>query len=549
MDITGKIKKHRSVFVWLVFLFLSFLIYGTILNDFFLSDDWHWLYLAEQRVVDWQVFLTNYAGQKAGGSYNPLLFLFYKFFYSIFGIKYFWYHFVSILVHSINAFLVYILAKQIFEVGKLKCNQNWAVLVGLLFVFWPVQVEIITWMAAWAHLFPLTFYILSLIFYFAYKKSSQARYIFLTLLFFAIALLTKEIAISLPFIILFWEIYFYSIGQKDKKTLVYLPAYFFLLVIFFVLRYISTAVVFGYYGRQEFQLDFSPWIANIAVFVSDILSFAFLRTEAYKAAYYLTDAVAISVLVVLAVYFYYLLVKKKWLAFTLFITFIISLGPAILVGLHRTSFAGERYLYLPLVFFLLWLVWLFSKWKINYKLKVLILILFALLSMIVIEYKKNLWQEASDLSRQIISSYGKLDLPPGQKLATIALPDNLSGAEVYRNNLNQALYFMYPDTHPDIVSFLPVYVVVNSENKNDQLLKWQPYRVGWLAESTDGGHIVTGFTSVEYLGFYFELWNYNYQNYKSNTIRLIPNDEMLERLESGEVKIMIFDGGILKILE
>ena len=285
------------------------------------------------------------------------------------------------------------------------------------------------------------------------------------------------------------------------------------------------------------------------LFMPDIVTFAFFRTEAFKGVYYLTDPLAIFVLVVMAGYFYYLLIKKKWLVFTLFVTFIISLGPALLVGLHRTTFAGERYLYLPLVFFIFWLVWIFAKLKWDYKLKARLFLIFAFVSLLVIEYKKDLWQQASDLSRQIITSYDDLGLEPGQKLATIGLPDNLSGAEVYRNNLNQALYFVYPETHPEIISFLPVYVSLDSDNKHDHLLNWRPYQVGWLAESVDGTYVVTGFTSVEYLGFYFELWNYNYQNYKSNTIRLIPNDEMLKKLDSGEVKIMTFDQGVLKILE
>jgi len=48
---------------------------------------------------------------------------------------------------------------------------------------------------------------------------------------------------------------------------------------------------------------------------------------------------------------------------------------------------------------------------------------------------------------------------------------------------------------------------------------------------------------------YYELWNYNYQNYKANTIRLIPRDGLVDKLSQGEYKILIFDRGVLKILE
>ncbi|RJQ34151.1 hypothetical protein C4566_02385 [Candidatus Parcubacteria bacterium] len=549
MSLLGKNYRQRYFFVWLVFLFLALLIYGAILNDFFLSDDWHWFYLAQQRSVDWQILLTNYAGQKAGGSYNPFLFLFYKFAFSILGLKYFWYHVVSIVLHSFNALLVFILAKKIFNLGKIGKSHNWGVVAGILFLIWPVSVETITWIAAWAHVLPVSFYLLTLVSYFSYRLENRKSYIYYSLLFFILALLTKEISITLPIIILLWEIYFYSINKKNKQAIFYLPVYFVLLVAFFILRYISTAIVFGYYGQQELQFTFAKWVATLVPFISELFTFSFLRIPAFKAVYYLTNPLAIFVLVILASYFYYLFLKKKWLTFTLILTFLISLVPAILVGLHHTTFAGERYLYLPLSFFIVWILYIFIKLKWNFKTKASLLLIFAFISLLVIEYKKYLWQEASDLSRQIITSYQDLNLAPGQKLATVALPDNISGAEVYRNNLNQGLYFMYPETHPEIVAHLPVYVFVNPENKNDKLLNWRRHNIGWLAESVDGGQIVTGFTSIEYQGFYFELWNYNYQNYKANVIRLIPTAETLETLDTGELKLMYFDQGKLNILE
>jgi len=542
--------KQRYIFLWLVFLFLALVVYGAILNDFFLSDDWHWFYLAKNRAIDGQLFLTNYVGEKVGGSYNPLLLLFYKFFYSIFGLKYFWYHFVSIVLHASNAFLLFVLTKKFFSFNKIKNSHKWAVIGGLLFLIWPVSVETVTWVAAWAHVIPVTLYLLSLVFYFSYRLENKNWHIYLSLVFFALTLFTKEIAVSFPFIILLWEIYFYSTNKKNKQAVFYLPLLFVFLLVFLILRYISTEVLFGYYGNQELHFSLAKWMGNVAAFISDIVSFSFLRTVAFKAVYYLTKPLAIFVMVVFALYFYYLFLKKKWFTFALFASFLVSLGPAILVGLHHTTFAGERYLYLPLVFFVPWVLYLFIKLKWSYKLKFALLLLFALVSLLVVEYKKALWQEAGDLSRQVIASYKDLDLEPGQKIATVSLPDNLSGAEVWRNNLGLALYFMYPDTHPEVISPLPVYVFINSDNKGDHLLDWRHYKnKGWLAESVDGGDIVTGFTSIEYQGFYFELWNYNYQNYQSNIIRLIPNDDMQKMLDSGEVKVMYFDEGRLKILD
>lgn len=509
------LKKYQSWFIWLIFLFLSVLVFGRTLNDYFLSDDWHWLYLGFFRPVDGQVFLTNYAGDISGGSYNPFLFLLYKFFVPIFGTKYFWYHAVSIVLHATNAWLVYKLAKRFVNKSAIAC--------GLLFLFWPVQVEVVAWIAAWPHLWATFFGLLTLLFY----RSKPV----LALLFFILAIFTKEIAIILPFIILLWEAYDYSI--KKQKINIQVLLYFIILIAFIILRYLSTKILFGFYGQDSLGFAFRAWIGNLAGLANDYLSFGFLRNIFYKVWYYHLDSVAIMVLVFLAGLFYFYFKKKKTFQFVLLFSFLLATGLILPLGLHRTTFAGERYLYFPSIFLVIFLVYLLRKIKPIFWL--VILLIFAA----IIQYKLGIWDSAGKLSRQIVESYQDLNLAPGVKLVSVGLPDNLSGAEVFRNNLQQALEIVYPKNHPDILP-LPIYVFLNPENKNEHLLKWRQDSRGWFAESVDGGQIVTGKTSITIDGIYFELWNYNYQNFTANLIRLIPDRD---------IRILTFDQGVLKIIE
>lgn len=509
------LKKYQSLFIWLIFLFLGFLFFGRALNDYFLSDDWHWLYLGYHQPVSWQVFLTNYEGTKIGGSYNPILFLLYKFFVPIFGTKYFWYHVISIILHGTNAYFVFLLAKRFVNKSAIVC--------GLLFLFWPVQSEVVAWIAAWPHLWVTFFSLLSLLFY----KSKPV----LALLFFILAIFTKEVAIVLPFIILLWQIYDYA--DKKQKINSQVLLYFIILVAFIILRYLSTKILFGFYGQDSLGFAFREWIGNLAGLANDYLSFGFLRNIFYKVWYYHLDSVAIIVLVFLAGLFYVFLKKKQILQFVLFFSFLLATGLILPLGLHRTTFAGERYLYFPEIFLVIFLVYLLRKIKIIFLLA--ILVIFGL----IIQYKLGIWDQAGRLSRQIVESYQDLNLAPGEKLVSVGLPDNLSGAEVYRNNLQQALEIIYPDNYPEIKS-LPIYVFLNSENQNNHLLKWRQDQRGYFAESVDGGQIVTGKTSITIDGIYFELWNYNYQNFTANLIRLIPDKD---------IRILTFDQGVLKIVE
>ena len=74
------VVKLKPIYIFGGLLILSLLFFNSSLRIGFLSDDWHWLWLAKNIPFDWNIFLTNYEGANIGGSYNPLLFLLFKIF-------------------------------------------------------------------------------------------------------------------------------------------------------------------------------------------------------------------------------------------------------------------------------------------------------------------------------------------------------------------------------------------------------------------------------------------------------------------------------------
>lgn len=547
----GEKIQSKPIFIWLAFLFVVLIAYGQSLGTWFVSDDFHWLMIARDTELSGRIFLTNYEGVNYGGSYNPLLVLIFKFFYALFGTKYIWYHLISLLLQTSNAYLLCLLAKKIFKLVNIDNERHWAIVTAWLFMLWPIHVETIYWLSAWPHLWVTLFYLLSLLFYFKFRQNNKATSLWLAWLFFIVALLIKEIAISLPFIILLWEIYLHSSKIKSANSLIkfwLVPVYFTILLVVMGLRYVATGLLFGYYGEHSMHLAFSTWISNLASFFNDLVTVSFLRVLFFKVSYHYLESVVIITLAILGLYFYYLIRKKYWLQFVIFSSLIIALGPVLLLGLHHTTFAGDRYMYLASTFWALWLTLLLIKAKWSVKIKVGLLGLFIFFSLLVNNYKSDLWQQSSDMSRQIVDSYASLQTEEPQTFISVGLPDNLSGAELFRNNLGQALQFNYPDNPPEVLP-LPAYVSLTPTNKNSHLLKWRRDDRGWFAESVDGSFVVTGITSIEVNDVYWELWNYNYQNYKANLIRLLPNENMKRRLDSGEVKILTFDKGVLKIVD
>ena len=538
--------KYQPFLVWLMFLIIALIIFNKLLGNFFVSDDWHWLWLAKETDLSLNIFLTNYEGTTVGGSYNPVLLLLFMSFFKLFGLKYFFYHSISLLIHVSSAFLVYLLAKQIFKL--IKITKTWAIVAGLLWLLWPTHVETIAWLAAWPHLWSTFFSLFSLLFYFKFRLVFKKKHLYLSLLFFILALFIKEIAIGVLLVILLWEFYLSEERRLKKILKVYHLSLWTIAIIFFTLRFAATKTLFGYYGSSSLGFSIREWLANTAGYFNELVSAGYLREFFFKLWYYHLDSVAIILAVVLALYFYLLFIKKKHKTIILFSSFLLALLPVLPLGLHRTTFAGERYLYLSSVFFVIWLVYLIARLSFNNRIKMLLLVVIIASSLIIINEKNFIWQTSGKLSKQIVESYQRLDIDKGQQLMTVALPDNLSGAEVFRNNLQQALQFYYSDNYPEILS-LPVYLQLTYADKNAHLLEWRKDEMGWFARSTDGGYVVTGQTSIIVHDMYFELWNYNYQNYTANIIRLIPNEILKEKLADGTVKILTFDWGALRIIK
>lgn len=538
----NKLKTSQLV---LFFILLSFVLFGSSLRLGFLSDDWHWLWLAKNTDWSWHIFLTNYEGNNFGGSYNPFLLVLFKLSFSLFHQKAFFYHALSLLVHSLNAYLVYLLAQNFLSNLKLSSIKNWSILSAVLFLAWPSQVETVTWLASWPHLWVTTFYLASFYFYLRWREKYQNKFLFLSLVLFFFSLLIKELAITLPFLLIWWEIYFYSVKQKNKK-LSLLFCYFAILAIWLYLRFLATALFFGYYGQSQLNFRVYEWFGNLVAYFNDFFTFSYLRVFFYKVYYYGLEYLVIFSLAILALYFWTTYFYKKWWHFTAISSVILILLPLTPLGLHRLSFSGERYLYLASAFFVVWLVIILRSifLKDNKYLKLFLIILFLIIIPTVF-YKNFIWSKADKVAKNIVTSFADLNTMSGDFIS-VALPDNLDGAEVFRNNLQQALELSYPDYHGEIHP-LPSYIFLNAQNYDQKLFKWRADDLGWFLESVDGSFVFTGQTSIIVNNVYFELWNYNYQNYTSNIIRLMPRDDLKEKLLDSKVKWLSFEEGRLEI--
>jgi len=174
------------------------ILYANILPNPFVWDD-HIFILQNEYVKSPQniphLFQSNFFSKslgeatfEKGGYYRPLTMVFYTLEYQFWGTSPMGYHAVSILLHLLNVYLVFLLIKKLLR------HETPAFLGALFFAVHPLHTETVSYLPSrgdlWASLFGLTTLLLFL--------SSSSRKQFLSLLTFIGALLSKENAMMIP---------------------------------------------------------------------------------------------------------------------------------------------------------------------------------------------------------------------------------------------------------------------------------------------------------------------------------------------------------------
>jgi len=179
-----------------------------------LSDAKAWMNIYPSRPVGMLTFTLNY-------HFNQL--------------DVFYYHLVNLLIHLINACLVWWLTLLIFASPALKNDpivnhkKIIAFFTALLFVSHPLATESVTYIIQRFASMAAMFYLLSLAFYLKARlsnkgKLSKAMFFVGSLISAGLAMLTKENAFTLPFAILLVELFFIrtkklSINFRDYRVI------------------------------------------------------------------------------------------------------------------------------------------------------------------------------------------------------------------------------------------------------------------------------------------------------------------------------------------
>ena len=173
--------------------------------------------------------------------YRPLRSVWYTVIYHFSGTNNFGYHLNSIVMHILACILIYLITLKITKKGTA------AFIVSLLFALHPIHTDRVTNMSAGFDIPGIILIFLAFYLYIIYSSENRKKYLLYSLGIFALALLYTEEAITLPFLVILYELAFgkgkelFDIKRLWGNISPYIP-YFVVVLFYFLLR---TSIIGG----------------------------------------------------------------------------------------------------------------------------------------------------------------------------------------------------------------------------------------------------------------------------------------------------------------
>lgn len=333
----------------------AFLVYlPTLWNGFVNLDDPGYVY-ENPNIRSFGLSFIRYAFTTIVlSNWHPLTMVSYGLDYMVWGLDPFGYHLVNIIFHAANTFLVAYLAGTLARSLGQRGSVFAGVATALLFGLHPLHVESVAWVAERKDVLSVFFFLLSLLAYLRFAGSRSVRFYLLSLAAFALALLSKPMAITLPLVLLIID--FHPLGRlfnRDGKSL----AVFIEKVPFFILSAASAFMTLWAQKSAIVTMEFIPFQIRLFTAVRAYIFYLYKMILPLDLAVYYPHPLridflsldylgAITVFVAITA-FCILMARKERLFLSVWLFYVITLAPVIGIIQVSNQAAADRYTYLP----------------------------------------------------------------------------------------------------------------------------------------------------------------------------------------------------------
>ena len=212
--------NKANLFIFLSLIFLTVTAYWEVRhNDFINLDDN--LYVTENSNVQKGITLKGIFWAFTSienGQWHPITWLSHMIDYQFFGLDAGGHHVTDLLLHITNTVLLFIL---LYRMTAAAWQSGF---VAALFALHPLHVESVAWVSERKDVLYAFFWILALSAYLHYVRNQNNRWRLLLLLCFIFAVMSKSMAVTLPFVLLLLD--YWPLGRMKLRETDHIPILF-----------------------------------------------------------------------------------------------------------------------------------------------------------------------------------------------------------------------------------------------------------------------------------------------------------------------------------
>lgn len=358
--------QRKSIFIFsLLIALFTFLIYLPAINYGFVDwDDGSYVFRNTQiRSININFFKALFTDHF--NYWHPLTILSYAFDYAIWGQNPSGYHLTNVLLHTANTLIVFSLSYRL-----VLCLKHYkgsieqlaliaALITATFFGIHPINVETVAWVSGRKDVLCTLFFLISIFFYLRFTDLTPQRQIYYTLSIFsfALSLMSKPMAVSLPLVLLLIDAFPLNrfsdkSGWASCKLLVEKLPYILLSIISF------WATMSAYNaGNSLKSLDAVPFLlrvflsadAYIFYFLKSLFPFSLGPDYLRPTRVYIFDLKYSGALITILLFTILSIWKRRShrLLSTIWFFYFITLLPIIGIIQGKTPGLADRYAYLP----------------------------------------------------------------------------------------------------------------------------------------------------------------------------------------------------------
>jgi tetratricopeptide (TPR) repeat protein len=375
-----KIPHGKVIFLCLLLFGLVFWTFLPSLHgDFIEIDDGSFVLRNTHINLTWTNFAWAFCNSMAA-NWHPLTLWSFLLDHQLYGLKPWGYHLTNVLLHACNTVLVFLVLRRMTGLRSDKsigaaapqAGATWrSLMVAALFGLHPLRVESVAWISERKDVLSVTFWMLTLWAYVRYVEKSKVQspkskvFYGLTVLFFALDLMSKPMVVTLPCVLLlldYWPLA--RCARQNLRGLLVEKSPFFLLsaimsAVTYVIQRNEGAMSTVFTGLS---LSFGAHLENALVSYGRYLGKLFWPVDLCvlypHPGYWPTQKILFAGLLVLGLSVFVAVMRRRQpYLLTGWLWYLGTLVPVIGLVQAGSQSMADRYSYIPSIGILMVLVW------------------------------------------------------------------------------------------------------------------------------------------------------------------------------------------------